>query len=216
MSEDWILLARVARPQGRRGEVLCDLFTDFPRALCGAARAVSAAGWQRGRGHAGDAGRLLVADRELCRARGAEVCRAQQHLPTQRRWPGGDVVLPASQRVTLEEDTFYVSDLQGCAVVNLAGGDGPDELGTVDRRALSDEHRGQAAGRCGSDLWWCSRANGDEVLIPLAMEFVQHPDLTNRRLEMHLPPGAGGSEWLARSRSGRLALRHPDDLSRIF
>ena len=47
------------------------------------------------------------------------------------RLAGFDVVLPASQRVTLDANTFYVSDLQGCVVVNLAGGDGPDELGIV-------------------------------------------------------------------------------------
>ena len=26
----WVLLARIVRPQGRRGEVLADIFTDFP------------------------------------------------------------------------------------------------------------------------------------------------------------------------------------------
>ena len=26
----WVLLARIVRPQGRRGEVLADCFTDFP------------------------------------------------------------------------------------------------------------------------------------------------------------------------------------------
>ena len=29
-SSQWIVLAQVLRPQGRRGEVLADLFTDFP------------------------------------------------------------------------------------------------------------------------------------------------------------------------------------------
>ena len=29
-SEAWVLLARVVRPQGRQGEVLADIFTDFP------------------------------------------------------------------------------------------------------------------------------------------------------------------------------------------
>ncbi len=28
--ETWVLLARVVRPQGRQGEVLADIFTDFP------------------------------------------------------------------------------------------------------------------------------------------------------------------------------------------
>ncbi len=29
-ASQWIVLARILRPQGRKGEVLADLFTDFP------------------------------------------------------------------------------------------------------------------------------------------------------------------------------------------
>ena len=28
--DSWVLLAHIVRPQGRRGEVLADIFTDFP------------------------------------------------------------------------------------------------------------------------------------------------------------------------------------------
>ena len=28
--ETWVLLAHIVRPQGRHGEVLADIFTDFP------------------------------------------------------------------------------------------------------------------------------------------------------------------------------------------
>src|ERR1700733_797094 len=28
--ESWVLLAHIVRPQGRQGEVLADIFTDFP------------------------------------------------------------------------------------------------------------------------------------------------------------------------------------------
>ena len=101
---------------------------------------------------------------------------------------GSDVALPSSQRVTLEADTFYVSDLQGCVVVNLAGGDGPDEVGRV-----TDVHfPTDTAGRrldAAAPILVVERANGDEVLIPLANEFLKHPDLANRRIEMQLPRG---------------------------
>ena len=29
-TSQWIVLAQILRPQGRKGEVLADLFTDFP------------------------------------------------------------------------------------------------------------------------------------------------------------------------------------------
>ena len=81
-----------------------------------------------------------------------------------------------------------MSDLQGCVVVNLAGGDGPDELGTV-----TDVHfPADTAGRRLEDaapILVIERAGGDEILVPLAKEFLEHPDLANRRIEMRLPHG---------------------------
>ena len=35
---DWVMLARVVRPQGRRGEVLADILTDFPESFAGRKR----------------------------------------------------------------------------------------------------------------------------------------------------------------------------------
>ncbi len=185
MSDEWISLARVARPQGRRGEVLCDLFTDFPERFAerrslfllsadGTATAVTLEDFWLPTGNS--AGRVVLKFAESTSIEQAEALG------------GRDVVLPASQRVTLEADTFYVSDLQGCVVVNMAGGDGPDELGTV-----TDVHfPTNTAGKRLEDaapILVVSRENGDEVLIPLALEFLHHPDLKNRRLEMHLPVG---------------------------
>ncbi len=186
MTEDWTLLARIARPQGRRGEVLCDLFTDFPerfaerRALFlrignGAeATPVTLEDFWLPTGNS--AGRVVFKFAECNSISDAEALA------------GRDVVLPASQRVMLEEDTFYVSDLQGCAVVNLAGGDGPDELGTVVDVHFATNPAGKRLDDA-APILVVQRANGDEVLIPLAKEFVAHPDLPNRRLEMRLPPG---------------------------
>ena len=183
---EWVTLARVARPQGRKGEVLCDLFTDFPeqfeqrRALflrqgdSAEPRPLRLEEFWLPTGNS--AGRIV-----LKFAESASIADAETLV-------GGDVVLPASQRVTLDADTFYVSDLQGCVVVNTAGGDGADELGTV-----TDVHfPTNTAGKQLTDaapILVVTRANGDEVLIPLAKEFLQNPDLANRRLEMRLPQG---------------------------
>ena len=185
MSDEWITLARVARPQGRRGEVLCDLFTDFPERFAerrslfllsgeGKTAAVALEDFWLPTGNS--AGRVVLKFAESTSIAEAEALVGQ------------DVVLPASQRVTLEQDTFYVSDLQGCVVVNLAGGDGPDELGTITDVHFPTNPAGKRLDDA-APILVVSRANGDEVLIPLALEFLQHPDLKNRRLEMRLPAG---------------------------
>ncbi len=185
MSDDWIVLARVARPQGRRGEVLCDLFTDFPERFAerrslfllkkdGQISPVMLEDFWLPTGNS--AGRVVLKFNQSSTIADAEAMVGQ------------DIVLPVSQRVTLDADTFYVSDLQGCVVVNLAGGDGPDELGTITDVHFPTNTAGKRLENA-APLLVVSRANGDEVLIPLALEFLQHPDLKNRRLEMHLPLG---------------------------
>lgn len=181
----WTTLARIVRPQGRRGEVLCDLFTDFPDRFADRRELFLRAGeaepepafleefWLP---TGNSAGRIVL------KFRGCD------SISDAERLAGHDVVLPSSKRVTLDADTFYVTDLLGCTVVNLAGGDGPDELGTV-----TDVHfPANTAGKRLDDaapILVVTRADGDEILIPLAKEFLQHPDLSQRRIEMHLPPG---------------------------
>ena len=94
-----------------------------------------------------------------------------------------DVVLPLSERIPLEDGAFYVSDLTGCTV-----SDGETDLGTVidvhfpsstDGKRLEDA----------APILVLQRANGDEVMVPFAKEFLQTPDLANKRLLMRLPKG---------------------------
>lgn len=184
--EEWITLARVARPQGRRGEVLCDLFTDFPERF-----AERRALFLR-RGDATDTTAVTLEDFWLPtgNSAGRVVLKlaSSNSITDAEGLAGYDVVLPASQRVSLDADTFYVSDLLGCAVVNLAGGDGPDELGTVTDVHFPADTTGKRLEHA-APILMVTRAGGDEILIPLAMEFLKNPDLTHRRIEMHLPQG---------------------------
>lgn len=184
--QEWITLARVARTQGRRGEVLCDLFTDFPERFAERRSLFLRRGdvippvpvtlddfWLP---TGNSAGRVVLKFSDCNSITEAEALA------------GYDVVLPASERVSLAADTFYVSDLLGCAVINLAGGDGPDELGTVTDVHFPTDTTGKRL-ETAAPILVVTRANGDEVLIPLALEFLRNPDLTLRRIEMHLPHG---------------------------
>ena len=184
--EDWVLLARVVRPQGRLGELLCECHTDFPERFAQRTRVylkrnvpeavevrtVQSFWLPTGR----SAGRIVL------KLLGTDSIEDAEALA------GAEIVLPASERVPLDKGEFYISDLRGCVVVNTAGGDGPEELGTITDVHFATDSSGRKLVDA-APILIVSRANGDEVLIPLAHEFLQAPDLVNRRIEMRLPHG---------------------------
>lgn len=183
--DDWILLAHAVRPQGRRGEILCDLHTDFPERFA-VRRELSLR-----RGNAEPAPIQLEshwlptgnsAGRIVLKLAGVDTIEAAAALA------GSDIVLPASERVALGPDEFYISDLQGCVLVNVAGGDGPDDLGTITDVHFATDRNGKKLENA-TPVLVVAKPNGDEILIPLALEFLRNPDLKNHRVEMALPTG---------------------------
>lgn len=185
-AEDWVTLARVVRPQGRRGETLCELDTDFPERFRDRQRLMLRARI------GGDPEPCTVEDFWLPTGRSAGRIVLKfagvDSISDAERLSGAEVLVPASERVLLEEGTFYLDELQGCTVVNVAGDDGPDELGTItDVHFLTDSAGAKLEDA--APLLVVTRPNGDEVLIPLAKQFLEAPDLANRRITMRLPHG---------------------------
>lgn len=178
--QGWITLARIVRPQGRRGEILADLFTDFPSIFTTTSSLVLVARdgarcpvvvenqWlPTGRSH----GRVVL------KLHGTDSISAAETLA------GREIRMPRDERIQLEEQTWYVSDLVGCALL-----DGETVLGTV-----SDMHFPVTAdGRRLEDaapLFVVARESGVELLIPFANAFVQSIDTDTRRIHMMLPAG---------------------------
>jgi len=88
------------------------------------------------------------------------------------------VAIPRTERAALAEDEFYVGDLIGCALVDVAGA-APVLVGEIDD---VDRSAGPVAllvviGEAG------------EVLIPFAKSYLRKIDLAARRVEMALPEG---------------------------
>lgn len=180
------MLARVVRPQGRRGEVLCELDTDFPERFRERKDLYLRAD------EAADPAPVALEDFWLPtgRSAGRVVLKftGVDSINDAEKLAGFQVLVPLSQRAALEEGTFYVDDLRGCIVTNMAGGDGPDELGTVTDVHFPTDSAG-AKLEDAAPILVVTRPNGDEVLIPLAKEFLESPDLPNRRIAMRLPRG---------------------------
>jgi len=180
--EAWVWLARIRRPQGRKGEVFAEILTDFPDKFSERRQV-----W------------LLSADVSAA-ASARPAAQAPRQVELQNHWlhKGGVVLhfvgvdsisdaetlagiivaIPRAERAELSEDAFYVSDLVGCALVDVAGAEAVavGEIETVDRSG-------------GAAPLLVVRGAEGEVLVPFAKSFLRKIDLEARRVEMALPEG---------------------------
>jgi 16S rRNA processing protein RimM len=176
-ADPWVWLARIRRPQGRKGEVFADLLTDFPEKFAERKRL-----WLVPEKDADQAGaparEIELADHWLHKGgivlhfAGVDTISAAEMLADQM------VVIPQSQRTKLDEDEVYIADLIGCALVDVAGGS-PIVVGTI---AEVDRSTGPVA------LLVVEGAGG-EILIPFAKSFLRQIDLEGKKVEMALPAG---------------------------
>jgi 16S rRNA processing protein RimM len=178
--EQWVTLARIVRPQGRRGEVLSDLLTDFPEQftqqpqvslLTPAAARISATVESHWMPTGRSAGRIVL------KFAGTDSISDAEKLA------GYQVQIQSDQRLKLDDETYYVEDLIGCILV-----DGENEIGTIDDLHFPLDSEGRRIQDAAS-LFVVRRANGDELLIPFANAFIRNIDTKARRIEMNLPGG---------------------------
>ena len=187
--DTFVTIARVAKTQGRKGEVAAILLTAFPERF--ATRKRLFALWETGaRQVVGKAGTAEQAQRR------------EPQLPVQRRelqleahWfhkgmvvlkfagvdsisdaemlIGCEIQIPIGERAELAGDEFYVSDLAGCTVTDSAR-----EIGRV-----KDV-------RFGSGEAPLLVVEGEkELLIPFAAAYIEKIDLEHKQVSMKLPEG---------------------------
>jgi 16S rRNA processing protein RimM len=162
----------VLGPQGRRGEVLAELHTDFPQRF-DERRTLS--GWMA------DGTRRELRLEEHWFHKGAVVLKfgGVDSISDAEQLAGMEVQIPREQRAELEEGAAYVSELVGCEVwVGVE----PEErlLGEIANVDLS----GGAA-----PLLVVRNSQKREYLVPYAEEFLRSQDLAIGRIQMELPKG---------------------------
>lgn len=174
----WVLLARILRPRGNKGEVLAELLGDFSERLSslpfvylaasGAApRRVALKSFWIDRNHPGQGifhfeGSASISD--------AEAFRHQE------------VFLPIEERVALPAGKYFVTDLIGCTVVEIHPSREPRALGAVRDVFFPGEDQP------GTPLLQLLLPSG-EVLIPFAEDICTKIDTAARRIEVILPEG---------------------------
>jgi 16S rRNA processing protein RimM len=195
----WIVLAHLLRPQGRKGEVLAELFTDFPERFEGPKRVFLAApGFD---GEANDARSAEVEafwlpvgkneGRIVLQFAGVDTISDAESIA------GMDVLVPREERRPLDDESAsYISELIGCTVY-----DGATPVGVVDDVQFAMSADGGRRLDDAAPLLVVASAEGDEILIPFAKAFLVRVDTEAKRIEMMLPDGlvdinrsAGGIE----------------------
>lgn len=182
----WVVLAHILRPQGRKGEVLAELLTDFPEKFeergkvflappgfdgaPSAARQVEVAGHWLPVGK--NVGRVV-----LQFARVESICDAETLA-------GLDVIVPREERVALADDAAYTSDLVGCTLY-----DGPVAVGVVTDVQFATTPDGARRLEEAAPLLVVASGDGDEVLVPFVKAFLIGINVSARRIEMALPGG---------------------------
>jgi len=174
--QPWVWLARIRRPQGRKGEVFADLLTDFPEKFAERKQL-----WLLGASVAG--GVALSREIELIAHwlhKGGVVLHfaGVDSISAAETLNGLTVAIPQSERAPLADDEFYIPDLIGCALIDVAGVE-PVTVGEIEE---VDRSAGPVA------LLVVNGASG-EVLVPFAKSYLRKIDLTARRVEMALPEG---------------------------
>jgi 16S rRNA processing protein RimM len=187
--DDWVWLARLRRPQGRKGELYADILTDFPEKFAERKQL-----W-------------LLRDDVIIQRPGRSPLQSStvpRQIKLVNHWLHKDgivlhfegvnsindaealtgliVAIPREQRAPLAEDEAYIGDLMGCAVFDVATGQpvAVGEIESVDRVAGPVPLlvvRGADASR------------KSEILIPFAKSYLRNVDIAGKRIEMALPPG---------------------------
>jgi 16S rRNA processing protein RimM len=177
--EQWVWLARIRRPQGRKGEVFAEVLTDFPEKFAERRRL-----WLLREADAAVASPVAAArEVELVAHwlhKGGVVLHfaGVDSISAAETLAGMVVAIPRPERAPLDEGGFYIGDLLGCALVNVAGGSAVPvgEIEDVDRTA-------------GPVALLVVRGVAGEVLIPFAKSYLRKVDVEGKRVEMALPEG---------------------------
>ena len=188
----WFPIARLLRPQGRRGELLAEPLSDLPglfapnrEVLLAPANAAAPAPntlplhieehfFPTGK----NAGRVVL------KLSGCDSISAAEALA------GQQLFIPTGELPPLDPGTFFVGDLLGCTLYDAASPNAP--AGTVADVEFATAPDGRtrledAAPLLSVEL--ASHPNSEPILVPFVLAWIDTIDVAARRITMHLPEG---------------------------
>jgi len=187
--DEWLAVARLLRPQGRRGELLAELLTDVPGVLvAGASLRLTRTGVD---GPAAQDPTVVVegfwhptgknAGRAVLKLRGCDDISAAELLAARQ------LMIHAEALPPLEADNFYVRDLLGCALW-----DGEVRVGEIVDVQFATSPDGRQRLEDAAPLLEVQPTSADPddtVLVPFVRAYLVGVDAAAKRVEMRLPAG---------------------------
>ncbi|HEX4576675.1 MAG TPA: ribosome maturation factor RimM [Edaphobacter sp.] len=182
----WIVLAHLLRPQGRKGEVLAELFTDFPERFEDQRRVFLAAPGFVGEQSEARAAEVVAFWLPVGKNEGRVVLQfaGVDTISDAESIVGQDVLVPREERLPLKDESVYISELIGCTVYN-----GSKPVGVVADVQFAMSADGGRRLDDAAPLLAVTSPEGDEILIPFAKAFLMAVDMDAKRIDMTLPEG---------------------------
>jgi 16S rRNA processing protein RimM len=165
--EEMVLVGRIARPHGIRGQVAVNPETDFIEERFAPGSVL----WTRGSG--GDE-RLVVSTMRVQNGRPILGFEGLERIEDVERLAGAELRVPEETLRKLDAGTFYQFQLIGCAVETIGG----ERIGSVVR--VDDGAGGSVLAVAG--------ARG-EILIPFAVAICVDIDVEAKRIRIEPPEG---------------------------
>jgi 16S rRNA processing protein RimM len=158
-----LVVGRIAKAHGIRGEVAIDVLSDEPSRFAPGARVFAGERALRIATSRAHHDRVLVLFDGISDRTDAEELK------------GTELTIPVEEARALNDDwSFYPHELTGLAVVNERG----DVLGTMDRVEESPA----------ADIW-VVQVDGREILVPAVRDIVVRVDLDGRTIILRPPEG---------------------------
>ncbi len=172
-NEAYVTLARITKTQGRRGEVACEILTDFPEKFAERARVFLLYPKSTSSKHL----ELTVEDHWFHKDRVVLKFAGIDSISEAEGLVGCEVQIPESERAPLEPGAYYISDLAGCTLLN-----GNVAVGTITTL------RTVSGGVPLLVVQSPSQPPG-ELEIPFAEAYLECVDLDAKLVRMNLPEG---------------------------
>ncbi len=180
----WVALARIRRPQGRKGEVFADILTDFPEKFAERRQLWLLADTDSPHPESSPApaprqieliAHWLHKGGIVLHFSGVDSISAAETLA------GLTVAIPRANRAPLPDGEVYIADLIGCTLYDVAKSDAPVLVGQIEDVNRTTGPVALLAVR--------SASSAEEILIPFAKSYLRTIDLAAKRVEMALPEG---------------------------
>lgn len=182
----WIALAHLLRPQGRKGELLAELFTDFPERFEERRQVFLAAPGFDGEAAQARAAEVVAFWLPVGKNEGRIVLQfaGVDSISKAEALAGLEVIVPDNERVPLDDDAVYISELVGCTVY-----DGAAVVGLIADVQFPTTADGSRRLEEAAPLLEVVSPDGNEILIPFAKAFTVGVDTKEKRVDMTLPEG---------------------------